>query len=338
MAKWYMENGKNSDIIVSSRVRLARNIEGFPFCSKLKSDDIAKINSLVKTALSEINEPIARDLKYIEMKNVPSAEIFAMVERHIISPAFAENCQDKAILLSSDESVSVMICEEDHLRIQVLSAGLNLEEAYNKAERLDTLFCEKLHFAYHKTLGYLTECPTNLGTGLRASVMLHLPLLSSNGIISSLANSVSKIGFTVRGLYGEGSTASGALYQLSNQITLGITELDAVNNLISVANQFVSREENERNNADKERLEDNIFRSLGILKNARILNSNEMMELTSLIKLGASMGILNIEKNVPIKILVEAQPNMLISKYGVENASERDKLRAQIVREMLEVF
>ncbi len=338
MAKWYMENAQNNDIIVSSRVRLARNIEGFPFCSRLTSEDIEKINALVKNAVSEITEPLARDLKYIEMKNVPSAEIFAMVERHIISPTFAENYQDKAILLSSDESVSVMICEEDHLRIQVLSSGLGLEEAYNKAERLDTLLCEKLHFAYHKTLGYLTECPTNIGTGLRASVMLHLPLLAANGVISSLASSVGKIGFTVRGLYGEGSTASGSLYQLSNQITLGITETDAINNLISVANQFVSREENERNNADKERLEDNIFRSFGILKNARILSSNEMMELTSLIKLGVSMGILNIEKNIPVRILVEAQPNMLISKYGVNNAADRDKLRAKIVRELLEVF
>ncbi len=337
MAKWYMEDALN-DIIISSRVRLARNIEGFPFCSKLNAEQISKINSMVKTAISEINEPTLRDLKYIEMKDVPKAEIFAMVERHIISPAFAENCSDKAILLSSDESVSVMICEEDHLRIQVLCAGLRLEEAYNKAERLDTLLCEKLHFAYHKTLGYLTECPTNIGTGLRASVMLHLPILSANGSISALSETVGKIGFTVRGLYGEGSASSGSLYQLSNQITLGLTEKDAISNLIGVANQFVSREENERNNAERERLEDNIFRSLGILKNARILNSNEMMELTSLIKLGVSMGILNIDKNVPVRIFIEGQPNMLISKYGVENALERDKLRAETIRELLEVF
>ena len=161
MAKWYLEPS-DSEIIVSSRVRLARNIEGYEFCHRLSDEKRAEINNKVKKALSEINEPIARDLKYIELAHVPETEIYAMVERHIISPAFAEDYKGKAMLLSSDESVSVMICEEDHLRIQVLCAGLNLRTAYDIAERLDTLLCEKLHFSYHKELGYLTGCPTNI--------------------------------------------------------------------------------------------------------------------------------------------------------------------------------
>ena len=336
MAKWYLESGNESDVIVSSRVRLARNIQGFPFCKRLTAQQIAEINSRVKKALGEINDPTVRDLKYIEMKNVPEAEIYAMVERHIISPAFAGNCEGRAILLSSDESVSVMICEEDHLRIQVLRAGLNLKKAYTLAERLDTLLCEKLHFAYHTELGYLTECPTNIGTGLRASLMLHRPLLSASGAMAGLSDAVNKIGFTVRGLYGEGSSSKAALYQLSNQITLGITENDAINNLENVAHQFVSRELAERESADRVQLEDNIFRSLGILKNARLLSSEEMMELTSMIKLGASMGIIDIEKTIPMKILIECQPNMLISVSGANNANERDKLRAETVRKILE--
>ncbi len=335
MAKWYLENGNESDIIVSSRIRLARNINGFPFSSRLSDTQIAEINSLVKKALNEINDPSVSDLKYIEMNNVPEAEIYAMVERHIISPAFAQNYEGKAILLSSDESVSVMLCEEDHLRIQVLRSGLNLKEAYAIAERIDTLLCEKLHFSYHTQLGYLTQCPTNIGTGLRASVMLHLPLLSSIGAIGGLADATHQIGFTVRGLYGEGSKSKADLYQLSNQITLGITENDAINNLENVALQFVSREKTERESADAEKLEDNIFRAFGILKNARLLSSEEMMQLISMIKLGASMGIIDIEKTIPLKILIECQPNMLISNFGANGAHERDKLRAESIRKLL---
>lgn len=335
MAKWYLEEA-NSNIIVSSRVRLARNIEGFEFCSRLNAEKRDEINAKVKKAISEINEPIVRDLKYIEMNNVPEAEIYAMVERHIISPAFAENYKGKAMLLSSDESISVMICEEDHLRIQVLCAGLNVRSAYDIAERLDTLLCEKLHFSFHKELGYLTHCPTNIGTGLRASVMLHLPLLSASGAMAGFADAVSKIGFTVRGLYGEGSSAKAALYQLSNQITLGITENDAINNLENVAAQFVSRENEERESAEKEKLEDNIFRSLGILKNARLLQTSEMMELVSMIKLGVSMGIIDIEKTLPLRILTECQPNMLMAASGVADPKERDRLRAEKIRKLLE--
>lgn len=335
MANWYSTVGPESEVIVSSRVRLARNIEGFPFCSRLTAEQRKEINARVKQALMGINAPFAKNLKYIEMDNVPEAEAYAMVERHIISPAFAQNREGRAIIISDDESVSVMIGEEDHLRIQVLAAGLDIKSVYDTAERLDTLLCEKLHFAFHSELGYLTECPTNIGTGLRASVMLHLPLLDSIGAVGSLADAVSKIGFTVRGMYGEGSSSKAGLYQLSNQITLGITEADALNNLQNVAMQLVARELSERDNTDKAVLEDNIFRAFGILKNARILNSAEMMEMVSLIKLGADMGILNIDPTVPTRILVECQPNMLIAKAGAVDPAERDRVRAETVRNLL---
>lgn len=335
MANWYSAIGPEQDVIVSSRVRLARNIAGMPFCSKLTDTQRNEINQRVKSALAEINTPFVKNLKYIEMDNVPESEIMAMVERHIISPNFANNFSGRAIIISEDESVSVMIGEEDHLRIQVLCAGLDIKKAYDIAERLDTLLCEKLHFAYHNELGYLTECPTNIGTGLRASVMLHLPMLSLSGKVGRLADAVSKIGFTVRGLYGEGSGAGADLHQLSNQITLGLSEKDALDNLQNVAMQFVAQELNERENADRAHLEDNIFRALGILKNARILSSKEMMELVSMIKLGIGMGIIDIEKTLPMKILVECQPNTLIAKSGVTDPDERDRLRAEIIRNLL---
>lgn len=335
MAKWYTEKGPSPEIAVSSRVRLARNISGFPFCGKLTNEQRKENNEKVKNALQGINLPGVHNLKYIEMNNVPDTEVYAMVERHIISPEFADNRNGRALIISDDETVSVMIGEEDHLRIQVIKAGLDIKSAYDIADRLDTLLCEKLHFSYHSELGYLTECPTNLGTGLRASVMLHLPLIGAVGAIGALSDAVSKIGFTVRGLYGEGSGSKADLYQLSNQITLGITENDAIKNLENVAMQFISKELDERNSADKAKLEDNIFRAYGILKNARILNSEEMMKLVSLIKLGADMGILETDPTVPLRILVECQPNMLITRTGATDPSERDMARAEFIRNLL---
>lgn len=335
MANWYSSLGEKSDVIVTSRIRLARNIAGMPFPSRMTQSQREEMKQRVKEVVLSINAPFAKNLRYIDMQDVPEREVYAMVERHVISPAFANNKSGRGIIISEDEKVSVMIGEEDHLRIQVLSAGLDLKNAYDIAERLDTLLCEKLHFAFDSRLGYLTECPTNIGTGLRASVMLHLPMLDFSGAVRELSESVSKIGFIVRGLYGEGSSSKANLYQLSNQITLGISENDALNNLEAIALQFTAKELEARENADKTRLEDNIFRSFGILKNARLLNSEEMMELISLIKLGVGMGILDIDPIIPVKILIEGQPNMLMRRFGDANAQDRDKNRAKLVRELL---
>ncbi|MBQ6815778.1 MAG: protein arginine kinase [Clostridia bacterium] len=335
MANWYNEIGPESDIIVTSRIRLARNITGFPFPSKMSEQQRAEMTQKVKKALLEINAPFAKNLRYIDMGDVPEREVYAMVERHIISPEFAGSNSTRGIIISEDESVSVMIGEEDHLRIQVLKTGLNLKEAYDIAERLDTLLCQKLGFAYNSELGFLTECPTNIGTGLRASVMMHLPMLDYSSAVRELTESVNKIGFTMRGLYGEGSNAGANLYQLSNQITLGITEQDALDNLEAIAKQFIAKELEAREKTDKQLLEDEIFRAFGILKNARLLSSKEMLRHLSLIKLGVSMGIINIDASLPIKLLVEGQPNMLMRAFGELDSRERDIKRASFIREAL---
>ncbi len=334
MARWYLSDD-NTDVIVTSRIRIARNISGVPFGVNLSEDDRKDINLRVKNAILESNTPFAKSLRFIEMKDIPENECYAMVERHIISPAFAKNRENKAIILSDDESICVMIGEEDHIRIQVLYSGMCLNKAYDMAERIDTLLCDKLHFAYDKQLGFLTECPTNLGTGLRASVMLHLPMLESSREMSVILDSVSKIGFTVRGMYGEGSDSSAGLYQLSNQITLGITEKDAIQNLQSIANQIVEREQKLRESYDGAVIEDKVWRAYGLLKNARNMSSKEMMSLVSMIKLGADMGILDIERHIPTQILTECQVNMLISKYGEMDAAERDIKRADAIRNLL---
>lgn len=335
MANWYSYENANENIVVSTRIRLARNLSGIPFPFKMTNEQREQLNLKVKKAICESDTPFAKTLKFIDMDDIPENEIFAMVERHIISPEFATRKQKRGIILSSDESISIMIGEEDHIRIQVILGGLQLEKAYQIANEIDKLLFEKLEFAFDKDLGYLTACPTNLGTGLRASLMLHLPVLESEGEISRLSESVNKIGFTVRGMYGEGTKSEASLYQVSNQITLGLTEKEALENLKVIASQLLDRERNEWAKLNKIKIEDMCYRALGTLKNCRLISSNEMMNLLSKIKLGVDMGIISMNKN-PIELLIEGQPYMLMKKYGQMAADERDIYRANFIRKELE--
>lgn len=334
MSSWYTTHAPEDDIAVSTRIRLARNLSGLPFPARMTPEQHRELNLKVKNAVLQSNTPFAKSLKYIDMADVPQTEIAAMVERHIISPEFAEENADRAIIISADESISIMIGEEDHVRIQVILGGLQLEKAYDTAEQLDSLLYNELHFAFDRSLGFLTECPTNLGTGLRASVMLHLPVTESNGEISSIAETVGKIGFTVRGMYGEGTKASASMYQVSNQITLGISENNAIDNLKIITAQLIDKERKARNGLNKIKLEDMCFRALGTLQNSRILSSKEMMDLLSRIKLGISMGIIKTDV-LPIKLFIEGQPNMLMKKYGQLEPEERDIYRAAFIRDAL---
>ena len=334
MSSWYTTHAPEDDIAVSTRIRLARNLSGLPFPARMTPEQRRELNLKVKNAVLQSNTPFAKSLKYIDMADVPQTEIAAMVERHIISPEFAEENAERAIIISADESISIMIGEEDHIRIQVILGGLQLEKAYDTAEQLDSLLYNELHFAFDRSLGFLTECPTNLGTGLRASVMLHLPVTESNGEISSIAETVGKIGFTVRGMYGEGTKASASMYQVSNQITLGISEKNAIDNLKIITAQLIDKERKARNGLNKIKLEDMCFRALGTLQNSRILSSKEMMDLLSRIKLGISMGIIKTDAP-PIKLFIEGQPNMLMKKYGQLEPEERDIYRAAFIRDAL---
>ncbi len=332
MSYWY----NNTDgIVVSSRVRLARNLADMPFPRRMNQKGLRELCDRVKNTISEVSSQIGIKLRFIETDDIPNREIAAMVERHIISPEFAENRSGRAIALSDDESVSIMIGEEDHIRIQVLLGGFSLDNAYELADKIDTILGEKLHFAYDSELGYLTECPTNIGTGLRASVMLHLPLCTDTKEISSIGDAVSKIGFTVRGMYGEGSSGAAGLYQISNQITLGISEKSAIENLKVIATQIVEREENARRSVSRIRLEDIVCRALGTAGYARLIDSAELMQLISKIKLGVDMGIIDIGKTNPIELLVTLGAGSLQAKNGEMEPSERDELRARLLREQL---
>ncbi|MBR6902970.1 MAG: protein arginine kinase [Clostridia bacterium] len=334
MSCWYNNFAPEGDIVVSTRIRLARNVGGYPFPASMSTEQKKEINSKIKNTIENSNFDIAKGLKYIDMSDVPENERFSMLERHIASREFVLNPDNKAIIISEDETVSIMIGEEDHIRIQVILPGLQLEKAYEIADKIDNMLSAGLDLAFDSTLGYLTECPTNLGTGLRASVMLHLPMSEKNGDILSLTQSVSKIGYTVRGMYGEGSNASGSLYQVSNQITLGISEKNAIDNLKIITEQVIKKERELQNRLNRIKTEDMCMRALGTLKFARMLSSAELITLLSRVKLGINQGLIKGDIN-PIKILIEGQPYMLMKTYGNMTDEERDICRAEMVRRTL---
>ncbi|MBR3780495.1 MAG: protein arginine kinase [Clostridia bacterium] len=334
MNKWYLEKGDQGDIVISTRIRLARNLYDFPFPAKLDINGKNKVNELIKGILFENDR---KDFSYIEMKDLSRIQAVSLAESHLISPEFASKKDGSALVLSSDESVSIMLCEEDHIRLQVMKSGLALEEAYDIADKLDRMIDGKVKYAFDERIGYLTQCPTNLGTAMRASVMLHLPALTRCGQMTKLANTVSKLGLTIRGANGEGSQPIGDMYQISNQITLGITEETAIANLKSIVLQLISQERAAAAELIKKPAEeDKIFRAFGILRNARLLSTNEFMELISIVRLGAAKGLVDIPIEKINELTVSMQP-ATISASNPETATPalRDAYRAKIVREAL---
>ncbi|MGN0568869.1 MAG: protein arginine kinase [Candidatus Fimenecus sp.] len=334
MSKWYLGVGEQSDIVVSTRVRLARNIADYPFPSKLNTKSRTELNNLIKDAVEKDN-PF--NLRFIEMKTLARFEAASMAERHIISPEFASDADGRALMLSPEEDISIMLNEEDHIRVQVMKSGFALDEAYEIADRIDDSLNEKFNFAFDSRIGYLTQCPTNLGTGMRASVMLHLPALTMSGQIHRLINTVSKLGLTFRGAFGEGTSATGDMYQLSNQITLGISEEFAIKNLKAITLQLCAQERAAREELLQDAdTEDRIFRAYGILKWARLLSTKELMENLSLVRFGSVTGKINVPIETINELMISMQPatiNVMAGKRLEER--DRDMIRAKTVREKL---
>lgn len=331
---WYKNKGNEGDIVLSARVRLARNIAEYPFPARLDDAQKRDIGNIVKDILYSDN---SFELSFIDMSALSSAETVSLAEKHLISPEFACDTLGRTLLLSEDEDVSIMICEEDHIRIQTVYPGLSLEEAFETALKIDNILEKKLSYAFDENLGYLTQCPTNIGTALRASVMLHLPALSKKGAMQRLSTTVAKLGLTLRGSYGEGSEVSGDIYQLSNQVTLGISEEAAIKNLNSIAIQIIAQEKQARDILVKdEDYLDRIYRAYGILKSAYKLTSKELMNLISYVRVGVSEGILEIPAEKLREMTVLLQPATLNASEGrVLTQTERDVLRSQKVREEL---
>ena len=336
-AKWYEKAGNCGDVVCSTRVRLARNLRQFPFPARATVKQREAVEQQVKDALLSGNSILSKEFRFLPLESASEEEAVSLVERHIVSPEFISDRRGKAVLISEDESVSIMINEEDHLRIQVLREGLSLKEAAETADRIDTLLSETLTFAYDPEFGYLTQCPTNLGTGMRASVMLHLPALTENGAMPRISSNLSKLGLTIRGTYGEGSKIVGALYQLSNQITLGLSENEAIENLRSITVQLMEEERKARAQMSENiAWQDKIDRAAGILKTARVLSSSEFMELLSYIRFGLSTGVLQgVTAEELNALMVNVQPATLMAKAGKQlDQNERDVLRARMAREV----
>ncbi|MBQ6797459.1 MAG: protein arginine kinase [Clostridia bacterium] len=334
--KWYRTTGRDSDVVISTRVRLARNLKGLPFPRLMSDEQRQKLNMQVKDAVKSSRELSSMD--YLELANVPKNELISMVERHIISPDFARDPKGRALLLSPDESISIMIGEEDHLRIQVMKAGLSLDEAWSIADKTDSVLSSKLDYAFSEKLGFLTACPTNLGTAMRASVMIHLPASEKDGSLRRISESISKLGLVIRGMYGEGSGSKAAIYQLSNQETLGVCEKDTLKKLEGIIAQILKIERSGRERLlSSEEVEDSVWRALGILKTARRLSGDEFCSLFSAIRLAVASGrITDISLDRLSELFVNAQPAtlMCIEKRDM-TAAQRDSVRAAMVRNAL---
>lgn len=321
-------------VVVSSRIRLARNLRDYPFPCRLDEEGRIEVLEKIKKAIESLNE----EFVFVKMEDLSDYSAASMVERHLISPEFAKPLPGRALAVSPDESISIMINEEDHLRIQVIMEGSALKEAYEIADKIDRELDAILGFAYDKKLGYLTQCPTNLGTGMRASFMMHLCALSESRTVQRIATNLTKLGFVIRGTYGEGSEHSGSLYQISNQITLGISEESAIDNLLSICEQLSNSELRTREKLmESMEYQDRLSRSMGILLTARIITHQEAMRLLSNVRIGISEGIVDdISLETIDKLMVSIQPANLMCVEGKKlTPQERDVARAKLIKNSL---
>lgn len=340
LSDWMKAEGPDSDIVMSSRIRIARNLRAYPFpmlatnqqskevleqvAKVLQNDELDRISKFTLLPLSELNELEKR----------------VLVEKHLISPALANESRNGAVILSENESISIMVNEEDHLRIQCLYPGFQIKEAWELASEIDDKFEVELDYAFDEKRGYMTSCPTNVGTGIRASVMIHLPALVLTQQINRILSAITQVGLAVRGLYGEGSEALGNLFQISNQITLGQSEEEIIDNLYSVVRQIIEHERAARQKLvyeSKAKIIDRVSRSYGILSYAAIMDSKEAAQRLSDVRLGIDLAFIkNVSPHVLNELLVMTQPGFLQQSAGEKlTPEERDIRRAQLIRDKI---
>lgn len=337
-SEWLKATGPNSDIVISTRMRLARNIEKIPFTHWANKKQKEQVLLLAKEAVDKSN--LLKESAYLRMAELSELDRQFLIERHLMSPEHAYEPEYKALVIEPREVISIMVNEEDHIRMQIVQSGFNLRDGWSISNKLDAELNQALNYAYSIKWGYLTACPTNVGTGMRASLMLHLPALVLTKQINKVLNALTKLGIAVRGLYGEGTEALGNFFQISNQVTLGRPEEDIIGNFERVMNQVIAREAQARKfllMKEKEELRDKIFRAYGTLKNARIITSNETINLMSSIRFGVHMNFLPaIDIKTVNDIFIMAQPAHL---QKLENklltSDQRDMKRADFIREKL---
>ena len=336
---WLSGDDDAVGIVISCRARLARNVSTYPFGAKITEDEQAQVVASVLAAAKGCKHISAATFYNLELLDKNERRL--LVERHLISPNLADAKGQRGVLFNSDESLSVMINEEDHLRIQAISPGLQAAAAWGKVNALDDELGLKLECAFSEDLGFLTACPTNTGTGLRLSVLMHLPALVLTQDMERVLQGLSQMSFTVRGVYGEGTNAAGNLFQVSNQSTLGQSEQEIVDGLLEVARKLVEYERDGQETLLAEarsQVEDKVWRALGLLSNARVLSSQEFMNLLSAVRLGLSLDLISgLPSRFVNQLMIVTQPAHLQAEAGQRlEPDERDSRRATIVRRKLE--
>lgn len=337
-SEWLKGTGPSSNIVMSSRTRVARNLDNVPFSNWANKKQLESVIYAVREAIASTN--LLKDALFIRLKDLSEVDRLFLVERHLMSPEHAKDVEYKALIVDPKEMISIMINEEDHLRIQVLLSGLSIKECWRIIDEIDTDLSKKLPFAYSAKWGYLTACPTNTGTGLRGSVMLHLPALVFTGQIGKVLQAIAKLGLNIRGLYGEGTEAIGNVFQISNQVSMGIIEEEIIDNIERMTNQIIYREDATRKTIlakNKSELIDRVSRAYGTLKSAHIISSNETITLLSAIRLGVDLGLVkNMDRRMVNELFILTQPAHL-QKLEAKNLSvnERDIKRADLIREKL---
>jgi len=338
-SSWTDAAAPETDVVVSSRIRVARNLADRPFPHLLSVEEAQQIIDQVQQVMDS-TEAYAGGERFtlIKMEELTPVERQILVEKHLISPQLLEHYEKKAVVLRDDELVSVMVNEEDHLRIQSLMPGLQLAEAWGLVNSVDDWLEKYITYAFSEQLGYLTTCPTNVGTGLRASVMVHLPGLVLAGQLRGVLITVAKLGLTARGLYGEGTEATGNLFQISNQITLGHSEEDIINNLFLVTRQLMAQERTAREalfSERREQLEDKVGRAYGLLRHARLITAEEAMRLLSDLRLGVYLDLTKaISSQLVTELMLLSRPAFLAKMSGQDmNMFQLNLQRASLIRQ-----
>jgi protein arginine kinase len=336
--EWLRGTGPESDIVISTRIRLARNLASFPFCNRSSSYQKGEIEAMLREQIARLEyDP---RLNYVNVPNLSTLDRQFLVERQLISRELAAADGPRGVALGPQETVSLMVNEEDHLRLQVMRSGFSLDEAWSQIDKFDDTLEQRVHYAFSDDFGYLTACPTNVGTGMRSSVMLHLPALEHTKQIEKVFRALQKINLAVRGLYGEGSRASGHFYQISNQVTLGKSEPALLNEIHGVIPQIITYERQARASwmrDNRQGLLDKVSRAHGTLCSATMMTSEETMELLSYVRLGVNLGLIE-DLTIPTvnELFIHTQPAHLQKLMGATlDGEERNAARARYLRTRL---
>ena len=338
LGRWLDGSGPSSDVVLSTRVRLARNLKDIPFTHRAREEQLAMVYSSVVSAVRKT--PALSTSSALPMRELTPLDRQFLVERHLISSDLADNGKLRGLLLLPDETVSVMVNEEDHLRLQAMASGFQLRSAMEAVNAIDDELGQDLDYAFSDELGYLTACPTNAGTGMRASVLIHLPSLVLTRQIGRVLQGITQVGLAVRGFYGEGSQIMGNFFQVSNQTTLGQSERETVESLDRVTRQIIEYEQRAREELVKDarvQIEDKVWRAYGALRHSRVISSQEVINLASAVRFGVSLQIAGLaDVRTLNELLIRTQPAHVQLWVGRElEQRERNILRAEYVRRLL---